>query len=148
MGNNPRSGGGRIPVAGAFSLILVLAFVLFILPAAGDKPPATGSLQVNSIPHGAEVYIDDVPSGQTPVVITGVAVGVRNIRISLAGYEDYTDLVNMRTGTIYSLLITLTPVPTTTTVPTTSPTTTVTATPTTTDEELSFIGGRIEIEQP
>ncbi len=147
MGHIPQEGAGKIPFTGLLPLFAVLAIASLCLTASGAKPPATGSLQVTSLPAGAEVFIDDVPSGLTPVVIIGIAEGVHNIRISLSGYEDYTGLVNVRSGTQYPLTVTLTPVPTTvppttvttvptTTVPTTEPTTvpptTVTTVPTTT----------------
>jgi hypothetical protein len=48
---------------------------------------------VTSSPAGAEVYLDGVQKGTTPVTITGVSTGLHLIRVTLPGYEDYSSRV-------------------------------------------------------
>jgi hypothetical protein len=53
----------------------------------------TGTLSVTSSPAGADVYLDGVQKGTTPVTITGVPTGLHLIRVTLPGYEDYSSRV-------------------------------------------------------
>jgi hypothetical protein len=68
----------------------------------------TGTLSVTSSPVGAEVYLDGVYKGTTsgepldslslywdyqPVTITGIPLGLHNLRVTLSGYEDYSSWV-------------------------------------------------------
>ena len=61
----------------------------------GQVPPnaRTGTLSVTSSPAGADVYLDGVQKGTTPVTITGVPTGFHLIRVTMPGYEDYSSRV-------------------------------------------------------
>jgi hypothetical protein len=55
-----------------------------------QKPVETGSLTVNSQPAGADVYLDDSLTGQkTDCVLQDVPLGRHNLRLVLAGYQDW-----------------------------------------------------------
>ena len=69
-----------------------------------------GSLRVDTTPSGALVYIDGTPVGATPVSVTsGLAAGTHNIRIVLAGYNDYSEDETLTAGQEIALQVTLTP---------------------------------------
>ncbi|RPJ81883.1 MAG: PEGA domain-containing protein [Deltaproteobacteria bacterium] len=52
--------------------------------------PVNGVLQIISEPAGAEVYIDNVKSGITPIRLSPAAKGDHHIRIDKPGYETWT----------------------------------------------------------
>jgi hypothetical protein len=45
---------------------------------------------VTSDPQGAEISINGVVQGRTPMLIRGVAAGSRVLRLDLAGYESWS----------------------------------------------------------
>ncbi|MGN0087018.1 MAG: SUMF1/EgtB/PvdO family nonheme iron enzyme, partial [Alloprevotella sp.] len=56
-----------------------------------DAPTAiTTSLEINSTPAMADIYIDSKNVGQTPLFLAKQAVGSHRLRISKSGYADYT----------------------------------------------------------
>ncbi|NYT20376.1 MAG: PEGA domain-containing protein [Methanomicrobiales archaeon] len=109
----------------------------------------TGTLSVTSSPVGAEVYLDGVYKGTTsgeqyffywdyfwdyqPVTITGIPLGLHNLRVTLSGYEDYSSWVIIPNDKTVHVRLKAQSGSTTipTTVPTTIPTTVPTLTPTT-----------------
>jgi hypothetical protein len=63
--------------------------------AAGESVPAggrqiKGTLLVESDPEGAEVSINGVVQGRTPLVIRDLGAGSRVVRLELAGYERWS----------------------------------------------------------
>jgi len=54
-----------------------------------------GQLTNSSDPIGAEVYIDGVDVGQTPIVEYSVAAGKHTIKIERAGYKTQTETVTV-----------------------------------------------------
>jgi WD40 repeat protein len=59
------------------------------LPAITPNP-AIGIVSVDSIPGGAEVYVDHRYIGTTPLTLGGLAAGTHRIVLIWAGYEDWT----------------------------------------------------------
>lgn len=56
-------------------------------------------LKFGSVPEGAEVFMDDVRMGTTPLLLPNIAPGVeRKIRISLSGFEDVLQSVTLQPG--------------------------------------------------
>ena len=54
----------------------------------------TGSLTVNSEPGGATIYIDGISSGKTTRdTVSDITVGNHELKLTLAGYNDYTSSV-------------------------------------------------------
>lgn len=60
--------------------------------------PASG-LQIDSRPAGAQVWIDGVPAGVTPLSLPNVSVGAHAVRIELAGFRPWSTSVAVKTGT-------------------------------------------------
>ena len=52
-----------------------------------------GDLKVSSEPSGAAVYLDGKEVGQTPLSLTGVLVGKRELELRLANYESTTQII-------------------------------------------------------
>ena len=55
-----------------------------------------GSMMVDYEPVDADVYLDNTLIGKTPNVFTSIAAGKHNIKISKAGYADYTGSVTIQ----------------------------------------------------
>jgi hypothetical protein len=54
-----------------------------------------GTLQVNSDPSGAEVLINGIPHGRTPLRISALPAGSRVVRLELPGYERWSWSINI-----------------------------------------------------
>ncbi len=70
----------------------------------GQIPPPTGqaTLQVNSTPSGAQVYVDGVYKGVTPLSLP-VAAGTHTVTVRLPGYPDATKSVTVQAGTVHTV---------------------------------------------
>jgi hypothetical protein len=78
--------------------ILVLASVLvFFLFRAANKPKQ-GALVVNTVPDGAEVWVDALPRGKTPLILEDVTPGDRRLTIKLPAYRDEEIVVSIKPG--------------------------------------------------
>jgi hypothetical protein len=137
--------------------LLLIALVLITgctAPAPQDTPaetPATGSLVVSSTPPGAEVYLDNVYRGTTPVTVIDLA-GSHTLELRLRDYQSWSKSIQIEAASrayVDTVLVPVTVIPSlTVTVPTTGsftvPTTRlrqVTATtPTETPASLPFLG--------
>jgi serine/threonine protein kinase len=73
----------------------------FVLRPTSVPSPATaatnstGSLQVASRPSGAQVFIDDNLIGTTPLLLSNVEAGSRQLRVELPGYKIWTTSVQI-----------------------------------------------------
>jgi len=76
--------------------------------------PATGSIYVTSVPSGASVYVDGTYYGPSPQLASGLSPGYHQVRISLAGFQDWIGnvLVNSGETTRVSQTLSVTPTPT------------------------------------
>jgi archaellum component FlaG (FlaF/FlaG flagellin family) len=65
----------------------------------GSQPPTPtfGTIQVNSNPSGADVFVDGRFVGTTPVNY-GARAGSREVLIELSGYETFSRVVNLGGG--------------------------------------------------
>jgi len=73
-------------------------------------PPPTnyGRIRVTSQPQGAKVYLDNVQRGMTPLNLDRVATGQHQIKLVMAGYQDWSNYVSVspsRTTTVSTNLI-------------------------------------------
>jgi len=66
---------------------------------ASQTPPGTGSLSVLSTPAGATVWLDGKESGTTPVRVPGVEPGTHRLVLTLQGYNDIMQPVEITGGT-------------------------------------------------
>jgi hypothetical protein len=70
----------------------------------------TGSIIVRSIPPGAEVQVDGVLQGTTPVELTGVPEGVHQVEVQLPGYAPFFRTVTVTAGEAAEVDVALAPV--------------------------------------
>jgi hypothetical protein len=66
-------------------------------PAAPANAASPGSLQVQSSPAGAEIYVDSAIAGRTPALLT-LKPGPHSIQVVMAGYRDWVTNVNVAPG--------------------------------------------------
>lgn len=81
-----------------------------VLRELAPPPPATGTLEssaspvlmVQSTPGGAQVYVDDEPVGTTSsegrLKLSRLTAGEHHVRVSLSGYADYEQTVQLTAG--------------------------------------------------
>ncbi|GGN03664.1 S-layer-like protein [Thermus composti] len=115
---------GEVRVRGAEGLARALSIVVEPLPDRDwvtdvaryyvgrlpAPPPATATLNVNSRPQGAEVYLDGRLQGRTPLTL-GVNPGRHEVELRLAGYQPYRVTVNPRPGERVQVYAQLVPEP-------------------------------------
>ena len=61
-------------------------------------PAAPSTLQVDSRPAGAQVWVDGTLVGATPLVLPAVAAGSHSVRIELPGYQPWVTSVAVGGG--------------------------------------------------
>ena len=65
----------------------------------GEVTPSTGSIQVNSIPTGAAVWLDGNNLGQeTDCTLTDISPGSHTVQLIRDDYEDYVETVTVTAG--------------------------------------------------
>ncbi|NMB78241.1 MAG: PEGA domain-containing protein [Methanomicrobiales archaeon] len=84
-------------------LIALLVLLVIAILAAGctTTPPLaveTGTVQVTSIPAGAELYLDGEYRGTTPATISGIPAGSHTVELRLEGYERWSAPVTITPG--------------------------------------------------
>jgi hypothetical protein len=72
----------------------------------------TGAVAVSSNPSGAQVFVDNVYEGITPLTIPSVQPGTHSFLIRLAGYADWQVSETVQSGQTTQIAATLSPVPT------------------------------------
>jgi hypothetical protein len=70
--------------------------------------PTTSILSISSSPSGANVYLDNVYKGITPLTLTDVAPGTYTMGMKLGGYNDWSTSVQATAGDTESVSATLT----------------------------------------
>ncbi|MGB9857020.1 MAG: PEGA domain-containing protein [Dictyoglomaceae bacterium] len=60
--------------------------------------PTTGSLNINSIPQGAEVYLNGIYKGITPIYISELSPGRYQVQLRKNGYKDFVSFVDVMSG--------------------------------------------------
>jgi serine/threonine protein kinase len=110
----PARRGTSIPtVVGGVAVVGILALVAFrglaphpageatsaAEPTGGEKR-STASVAIESLPRGADVFVDGSPSGlKTPVVLTGLKVGgTVQIRLDKEGFEPAAESTRIEAG--------------------------------------------------
>ncbi|MBA7613639.1 hypothetical protein ES703_20893 [subsurface metagenome] len=110
--------GGIVAAAGA---------VLLLKSGAGEEGEApgatTGSIQVNSTPQGASIYLDGAATGQTTnSTLSEVSPGSHTVTLVKEGYEDYEENISVTAGQPTTVNANLTAIIITVTNPTSSTT--------------------------
>ena len=95
---------------------LVGALVWSALAAPADaqrrrpaRAPAPGTLVLQSTQSGAEVFVDEQPVGTTPLDPLSLAPGSHTLRVRLAGYTEFTDVVHVAPGQSTEVVVDLLP---------------------------------------
>ena len=57
------------------------------------KPTGTTSIRFTSCPSGASLYIDGTYVNKTPIVVTGITLGVHSVSMRKSGYKVWADLI-------------------------------------------------------
>jgi hypothetical protein len=83
--------------------------------------PTTGSISVNSAPTGAQVYINNLFRGYSPVTVDGLTPGMYTVALKLNGYQDWQSSATVTAGQTAQLSATLIPTATPTPTPTPTP---------------------------
>ncbi len=83
--------------------------------------PTTGSISVNSGPSNAEVYVNNLYRGYSPVTVDGLTPGSYTVMVKLSGYETWQSAANVIAGQTTQISATLIQAQATTPVPTQSP---------------------------
>jgi len=81
-----------------------------ITPPPPPPPANYGRIIVTSRPQGAKVYLDNVQRGTTPLNLDRVTTGQHQIKLVMAGYQDWSSYVSVspsRTTTVSADLIPL-----------------------------------------
>ncbi len=80
------------------TIALVLTLTILFTGCATLFAPKTHPLAVSSEPHGAEVYVNGLKMGTTPVKLSLKADKSYNIEFRKEGYESVTRVVNTKVG--------------------------------------------------
>jgi hypothetical protein len=79
---------------------------------APTQVPGTGTLEVLSSPSGAQVYLDNVYMGITPITLPQVTAGSHVVLLKLSGYSDWEVTAQVGAGQTTPVSATLVPVTT------------------------------------
>ena len=66
-----------------------------------------GTVTINSNPAGALILIDGQNAGTTPETITDITAGVHLVEVSIEGYEDWSESINVVTDKEYAMTASL-----------------------------------------
>jgi tRNA A-37 threonylcarbamoyl transferase component Bud32 len=74
------------------------------------QPPTLGTLNITSEPSEADVYLEDSPkpAGRTPFTL-GLSPGKVRVKVSMAGYHEQTEDIDVRAGERFALYCPLSP---------------------------------------
>ena len=87
-----------------YYLILVILLFIFGCEQVSEQPveekeeKGTGILVVESVPADADLFINNVDKGKTPLTLYNFDVGSYDIIIKKEGYEDYISIVEIEAG--------------------------------------------------
>jgi hypothetical protein len=93
-------------------------YVLNVPLSPNPQTPTTGSISAASSPTGAEMYLDNVFKGLTPITLDSITPGTHSVLIKLSGYQDFSSQVQVTAGQTSQITATLIPVATPTPTPT------------------------------
>jgi len=114
-GNTPISKEGKklkkkfpiIPVLLGAVGVAVVAYLLL-----KKKTPKTGSINVNSNPQGAAIWLDNANTGKvTNIELKGITPGSHTVKLVLAGYQDFSQPITAERGKVAQVNATLISVP-------------------------------------
>jgi hypothetical protein len=80
--------------------------------------PTTGSISISSSPSGAEVYLNNVFKGLSPITLESLTPGAYTVTLKLSSYQDWQAGAQVTAGQTTQLTATLTQATTPTPTPT------------------------------
>jgi hypothetical protein len=80
-----------------------------IVPATPAGVPGFGALAVDTKPSGAQVFIDDISRGTSPVTVKDLTAGSHTLRFEMKGYQSMTMQVTVPDRETSALATTLLP---------------------------------------
>jgi len=86
----------------------LLSYMVRPITPPPPQPANYGRIIVTSQPQGAKVYLDNIQRGMTPLNLDRVATGQHQIKLVMAGYQDWSNYVSVspsRTTTVSTNLI-------------------------------------------
>ncbi|MDU9375702.1 hypothetical protein McpSp1_02810 [Methanocorpusculaceae archaeon Sp1] len=78
------------------------------LVQSSPTPSGNAALSMDSTPSGAEVYVDNVFRGYTPLYLSDIPEGRHTLLLQLSGYNDWTEYVNFVAGQTVTMDVPLT----------------------------------------
>lgn len=90
---------------------LILGGIILVSALRPPTPPAPGKAKINvySVPKGASTYLNENYIGITPVYQYEIDPGTYTLKLTLGGYQDYTETFTISEGETRTFEITLTP---------------------------------------
>lgn len=86
-------------IAGVAVIGGALAYLLLGGSESSEEEVTAGSIQVNSSPSGAQIFLDGSNTGQTTnATLTGISPGSHEVEVSKEGYVDYRETVTVASG--------------------------------------------------
>ena len=84
-----------------------------VLPVPQPPPPpvARGVINLTSRPSGAQVFLDGVEQGATPITVSGVSYGVHDITVVKNGYYTFSRQITVNSPSPYQVHAELVKVP-------------------------------------
>jgi hypothetical protein len=68
--------------------------------SAVSSSESTGSLSVTTTPAGAVISVDNEAKGISPTMISGLAPGTHALKITKAGYQDFSTTITIEAGKV------------------------------------------------
>jgi hypothetical protein len=62
-----------------------------------------GTVNINSRPSGALILLDGKKTGTTPKTVSDLTAGMHLVKVSMGGYEDWSEDINVTAGKEYTL---------------------------------------------
>lgn len=73
-------------------------------PISLPKPtPIYGSIDINSTPIEADIYIDDKKIGVSPMFVQDYLIGTHRVRLSKAGHSDFSQVITVEEGQTFEV---------------------------------------------
>ncbi len=79
-------------------------------PRQSSGETAIGSISFSTNPKGAEIYLDGVSVGYTPLFVDNVTAGATEIEIRLDEHETYKESINVRPYQVSSVSVDMKPI--------------------------------------
>jgi hypothetical protein len=81
----------------------VVDMVTLPLQCTMEEIPTTGTISANSTPPGADVYLDKVRVGASPVIIRKIEPGEHTLSFNKYGFDDWSTTLDVVAAKIYDI---------------------------------------------